>query len=252
MKTLALIVGCLLFAAVLAKEIPEDQENENEVEPRIDPCAKKNCKHGYQCVLDEDSKPSCVCIKKCPDELDPRSQVCSTKNETFTSECELYRQKCECRNGGECSKKQHKYAHLDYYGECKAMPPCTEEEMKDFPDRMSTWLFYVMEQLNERGDLSKSEKKMAEKAKTMTNKRTIPVIWEFCSLDKSNDKMINTHELLPISAPIKPLEHCFAPFLNKCDTNGKGGITFEEWGTCLGLEKDEIMDLKDLCTELRE
>jgi len=33
------------------------------------------------------------------------------------------------------------------------------------------------------------------------------------------------------------LEHCIAPFLNKCDSNDDHHITLQEWGTCLELDK---------------
>ncbi len=48
--------------------------------------------------------------------------------------------------------------------------------------------------------------------------------------------LVNTDELMPITAPLKPLEHCAGPFLEKCDENDDGRITLEEWGTCLGLD----------------
>lgn len=31
------------------------------------------------------------------------------------------------------------------------------------------------------------------------------------------------------------LEHCIAPFLNKCDANNDHMITLEEWGNCLEI-----------------
>lgn len=33
------------------------------------------------------------------------------------------------------------------------------------------------------------------------------------------------------------LEHCIAPFLNKCDANNDHMITLEEWGNCLEIPK---------------
>ena len=47
---------------------------------------------------------------------------------------------------------------------------------------------------------------------------------------------IDKDELMPITAPLKPLEHCTGPFLNKCDMDNSGDIDLIEWGTCLGLE----------------
>ncbi len=47
-------------------------------------------------------------------------------------------------------------------------------------------------------------------------------------------------ELLSITAPLKPLEHCTGPFLEKCDENDNGIITLTEWGMCLGLEEGRL------------
>ena len=32
-----------------------------------DPCATTQCKEGYECDLDDNEKPTCICIRKCPD-----------------------------------------------------------------------------------------------------------------------------------------------------------------------------------------
>lgn len=40
-----------------------------------------------------------------------------------------------------------KHIHIDYYGECKQVMECNEDEMKDFPRRMREWLFNVMHDL---------------------------------------------------------------------------------------------------------
>ena len=53
-------------------------------------------------------------------------------------------------------------------------------------------------------------------------------------------RSISHDELLSITAPLKPLEHCTGPFLEKCDENDNGIITLEEWGMCLGLEEGEF------------
>lgn len=48
---------------------------------------------------------------------------------------------------------------------------------------------------------------------------------------------VNWNELFPITAPLKPLEHCTMPFLKKCDSNNSGDIDLNEWGLCLGLSQ---------------
>lgn len=54
-------------------------------------------------------------------------------------------------------------------------------------------------------------------------------------------RAVSRHELFPIRAPLLYLEHCIAPFLNKCDANNDHMITLEEWGNCLGLPKVSII-----------
>lgn len=49
-------------------------------------------------------------------------------------------------------------------------------------------------------------------------------------------RLVNYKELLPITAPLKALEHCTAPFLEGCDSDSDGKISLEEWGSCLGLD----------------
>ena len=53
--------------------------------------------------------------------------------------------------------------------------------------------------------------------------------------------MVNAKELMPITAPLKPLEHCTAPFLEKCDADSDGKISLQEWGSCLGLDASMLL-----------
>ena len=41
-----------------------------------------------------------------------------------------------------------------FSGECKSIPDCEEGELEDFPRRMREWLFNVMEELADRGQLT--------------------------------------------------------------------------------------------------
>ena len=41
-----------------------------------------------------------------------------------------------------------------FVGECKSIPDCEEGELEDFPRRMREWLFNVMEELADRGQLT--------------------------------------------------------------------------------------------------
>jgi len=213
------------------------------------PCTSLVCGDGQECVLDDSGMAECACIKKCiPSSND--IPLCSTRNETFSSECSFLRERCLCVQGSsECEDKAHVSAHMDYYGKCQELPECEEAELEEFPIRMREWLYLVMEELDEREDLSEGAHRMLEEAKGQTSRRwVLPVIWKFCELDQTGDRFMNTDELRPITAPLKPVEHCTATFLENCDVDNNGRIDIVEWGSCLQLEDDEI---EDRCDDLR-
>ncbi|KAF8781346.1 SPARC like protein [Argiope bruennichi] len=86
-----------------------------------DPCLKHKCGPGKQCEIDDNGKAQCVCVPKCAEEDDSRRKVCSNHNETWSSDCELYRMRCLCTEGAdECRQHKYKHVHIDYYGPCKA------------------------------------------------------------------------------------------------------------------------------------
>jgi secreted protein acidic and rich in cysteine len=62
----------------------------------------------------------CICIPECPEETDPRRKVCTNRNETWSSDCEVHRNRCFCdTNDARCSNPKNSHIHIDYYGECK-------------------------------------------------------------------------------------------------------------------------------------
>lgn len=86
-----------------------------------DPCTKIHCGPGRVCQVQDDSA-QCVCIPDCPDETDPRRKVCTNRNETWGSDCEVHRQRCLCDTKDErCSNPKNSHIHIDYYGECKEL-----------------------------------------------------------------------------------------------------------------------------------
>lgn len=88
----------------------------------VDPCAKIHCGAGRVCEA-TGSTASCVCIPECPQQSDPRRMVCTNRNETWNSDCEVYRERCLCDTDDErCKSAELKHIHIDYYGECKEMP----------------------------------------------------------------------------------------------------------------------------------
>ncbi|XP_026331392.1 SPARC [Hyposmocoma kahamanoa] len=143
---------------------PEHNGEENEVYVD-DPCLKVHCSAGRVCEIDEHGDAVCNCIKECPYETDARRKVCTNHNETWSSDCEVYRQRCLCMDGSDaCSGPQYHHVQIEYYGECREMPDCTESEMSDFPRRMRDWLFNIMRDMAERRELSHHYLKMEREA----------------------------------------------------------------------------------------
>ncbi|KAK0161225.1 hypothetical protein PV327_009720 [Microctonus hyperodae] len=231
----------------------ESHENsQNESILRMDPCMDKHCGAGRVCKVTNENIAECVCIEKCGEELDPRRKVCTNYNETFGSDCEVYQARCFCDTNDErCRGPDYQHVHIEYYGECRQMPMCKEDDMIDFPRRMRDWLFNIMRDLADRQELPSHFLKMQREAETnMTMRWSNAAIWKWCDLDgHPHDRSVSRHELFPIRAPLMALEHCIAPFLDGCDVNDDHKITLKEWGKCLEIDED---DLEDKCDELVE
>lgn len=241
---------------LISDDETEDKENnvdqEEEMEKPKDPCAGLHCGAGRICVIDEQEKPICDCVSECPVETDERRKVCSNHNETWTSDCEVYRMRCLCsRDSEKCLKKKYNHVHVDYYGTCIEIPECTKKDMGDFPRRIREWLFAIMQELALRGDLGANFMKLeAEVEQDLSRKWVNAIIWKFCDLDSHpEDRAVSRHELFPIRAPLLAMEHCIAPFLDSCDSDSDHVITLVEWGSCLGLKENEI---EDKCVAVRQ
>ncbi|OAD55191.1 hypothetical protein WN48_05210 [Eufriesea mexicana] len=253
----------MLEADEIAEEAAEDAEvtvedGRNEVGSkrqsllRMDPCMHKHCGAGRVCKTIDDETAECVCVEICDEEVDPRRKVCTNHNETFGSDCEVYQARCFCDTGDDrCRGPNYQHVHIEYYGECRQMPECREEDMADFPRRMRDWLFNIMRDLADRQELPSHYLKMQREAETNHTLRwTNAAIWKWCDLDgHPHDRAVSRHELFPIKAPLMALEHCIAPFLDFCDMNNDHKITLIEWGKCLQLDEE---DLDDKCDELAE
>jgi len=213
-------------------------------------CAKLGCDEGEECIIEEGKSPYCQCIKSCPLEKNFRNNVCSSANITFNSECEFHRQECLCRSDqDDCLDKEVLNTHLDYYGACVAIRPCTEEELRNFPNRMAQWLKSVMESLDIRQELSVHYSELHRRSRRSSNPLIVPAIWEFCNVDTSHDRLISRTEFFPLIAPLKALEHCIGDFLDAADQDSNGEITLKEWGKALNIEEDEI---EDICEKIPE
>lgn len=219
----------------------------------VDPCLEKHCGAGRVCQANDDGEAECVCVEMCEQEVDPRRKVCTNYNETFGSDCEVYQARCFCDTGdSRCRGPKYQHVHIEYYGGCRVMPACKEEDMSDFPRRMRDWLFNIMRDMADRQELPSHFLKMQREAETnLTLRWTNAAIWKWCDLDgHPHDRAVSRHELFPIRAPLMALEHCIAPFLDSCDLNDDHKITLVEWAKC--LEIDDKDDLDDRCDELAE
>ncbi|XP_056647985.1 SPARC [Diorhabda sublineata] len=231
---------------------PSDSDVIDNRVPVVDPCMQVRCGAGRVCQVDELGEPQCVCIPKCPVETESRRKVCSNHNETWSSDCAIYQQRCLCDKGDpQCKGPQYKHVHIEYYGQCREMPHCSQEEMADFPRRMRDWLFNIMRDLADRQELTPHYLNMEREAESnMTRRWTNAAIWKFCDLDgHPPDRSVSRHELFPIRAPLMALEHCISPFLNSCDADNNHRITLKEWAKCLQLEEEEI---EHQCEEIAE
>ncbi|XP_055384784.1 SPARC isoform X2 [Condylostylus longicornis] len=254
----------VLLRAMEEKHVAADLQRENELAARLaesrnelrspvydfDPCEKMHCGAGRICQSNGDTA-ECICIPDCPQEIDLRRHVCTNKNETWPSDCAVYREKCLCdTNHHLCKSSQYRHIHIEYYGVCKELPECTKDEMLDFPRRMRDWLFNVMRDLAERDELNEYYMKMELEAETnLTRRWSNAAVWKWCDLDGDSDRSVSRHELFPIRAPLISLEHCISPFLDSCDQNNDHRITLQEWGKCLELDE---ADMVEKCYQLRE
>ncbi|KAJ8718747.1 hypothetical protein PYW07_016303 [Mythimna separata] len=236
----------------LMNEVTSHEAADSDVNVLDDPCLRVHCSAGRVCEIDEHGDAVCNCIKECPYETDSRRKVCTNHNETWTSDCEVYQQRCLCLDGSElCRGPQYHHVQIEYYGMCREMPECSENEMSDFPRRMRDWLFNIMRDMAERRELTPHYLRMEREAETnLTRRWTNAAIWKWCDLDAhDNDRFVSRHELFPIRAPLMALEHCIAPFLDRCDADDDHRVTLAEWGKCLQLDEYELEDRCDEFTD---
>lgn len=231
--------------------VDEDATDDQRIPRLMDPCKGVRCGAGRVCSANlAEQRGECICIPECPPEVDPRRKVCTNRNETWDSACEVHRQRCLCNTGdAACQDQELRHVHIDYYGTCRQMPDCSENDLSDFPRRMRDWLFNVMHDLAQRNELPEAYLELEHEAETNLTKRwTNAAIWKWCELDgHPHDNTVSLHELFPIRAPLFALEHCIAPFLESCDPNRDHRISLQEWGKCLELEED---DLTARCAEI--
>jgi len=225
---------------ILDEDEPEDLTDlQVDEEYEADPCEGVHCGPGRQC-----QEGKCVCVTECAPEPNPRRWVCSNQNETYESDCQLYKNRCLCMEESPlCDEPQHKHLHIEYYGECRQIGNCRDTDMVDFPRRMREWLFSVMKDLTEREEISEHYQRLEKEAEMDQSKRwNNAAVWKWCDLDRHpHDNIVSRHELFPLRAPLHSLEHCISPFLDQCDIDDDHSITIQEWATCLELQLDELV-----------
>ncbi|XP_023326031.1 SPARC [Eurytemora carolleeae] len=216
---------------------------EDEDENTADHCTGVHCGPGRECT-----EGKCTCVKECSDEKDARRWVCSNQNQTYKSDCTLYRSRCWCEeNSQHCEKPENRHLHVEYYGECRDIGTCSEDEIVDFPRRMRDWLFSVMKDLSERAEISEKFKPV-NLDNSQSTRWSVAAVWKWCDLDKHpHDNIVSRHELFPLRAPLHSLERCISPFLDSCDTDNDHSITIQEWADCLELDiEDFILRCEDI------
>jgi len=232
----------------LIEMLREDDETNLVGDEVEDVCADVHCGPGRTC-----EEGNCVCVKACVPERDPRRFVCSNLNRTHDSDCSVYRARCLCEEGSpECQTELHRHMHIEYYGSCREMSACQEDEITDFPRRMREWLDSVMEDLSEKGELTPHYKNileaenihLADHQDNQSSRRwSASAVWKWCDLDKHpHDNVVSRHELFPLRAPLYSLEHCISPFLDNCDKDDDHSITIQEWADCLELNLEDFVD----------
>lgn len=104
----------------------------------VDPCKNVHCGAGLVCKPENDVGV-CVCVPECPEQSDPRRKVCTSLNETWSSDCEVHRARCLCdKNDPGCKSTELKHIQINYYGECREMPVCVLNSLIDFIERLRT------------------------------------------------------------------------------------------------------------------
>lgn len=63
----------------------------------------------------------CICIPECPEENDPHRRVCTSRNETWASDCEVFKQRCFCDTKDVRCNRLFSNIYIDYYGECRQL-----------------------------------------------------------------------------------------------------------------------------------
>ncbi|CAF2780459.1 unnamed protein product [Rotaria sp. Silwood2] len=219
-----------------------------------DQCSKVKCNENEACILNKDGEAECACITECEDPKDKRLMICTKGNHTYTSDCEFYRMQCWCRkNDEQCTRKEAVTDAVDYFGQCQDLGVCTEFELEVFPKRMKEWLGEILDALFVRKDLDPKYETLVNEARKMKLSNTEKwwrnaVLWEFCELDRTHDNSVNNEELARFIRSLKVLEHCIQPFLDHCDTDNDNKISSDEWGTCLGLDKNDMTFLTTFCS----
>ncbi|ELT88882.1 hypothetical protein CAPTEDRAFT_160588 [Capitella teleta] len=238
MKAVVALV-CLLAAQALSLPTQEQDVPLDPIVEKTDPCDERDCGPGRECEV-EDGRAVCVCMHSCLDEED-ELQVCSSTNLTFSSSCDLHRQKCLCekRMSG-CEDPHHATLRLDYYGECKEQEFCDDWELEEFPKRMAHWFYLVLDEMAKGDSLNAAVKRKFEAPRGDAERLAFPVIWQFCELDTSHNNLIEANEIEDLTAMLKTQEKCTTPFLRSCDRNDDGRISLREWGKCLGLDEAEV------------
>lgn len=219
-----------------------DSQTDEQDDRRKSPCFRKKCYRGEECQVNDKEEAECVCTPSCDfyKQQEGRHQVCSNKNVTYDTECDLDREHCLCKHSKDgCRYPGARKIQLEYYGTCQELSPCSDDSRVQFPDRLRNWLFVVMETMADRAEIGEYED-LLEEAKADDN-HSYAAVWGFCDLDKDpQDRHVSRRELQYTVRSLKVMEHCLVPFLDECDHDDDRKITLVEWARCLSVPEDKI------------
>ncbi|KAL7668952.1 hypothetical protein ACOME3_009633 [Neoechinorhynchus agilis] len=123
-----LYVNLLLKLIGILHALPPDEifiEYENgytEVEsngPIARSCDDLICDEGEFCDINDDGEANCHCIQDCIDVNDERQKICTKRNVTYLSDCELHMKQCNCRQGNLNCQEDEIIDQISYYGSCR-------------------------------------------------------------------------------------------------------------------------------------
>merc|ERR1712142_347498 len=231
----------VLLALVCAAWCALREEDEAAVKAMGDSCDTVFCSMGKECVM-ENKVPVCACIDKCaPGEDKPVCGSVGTEMRTYRSECHLYKHACESDDvkitlvaHTPCEKKMDEERKVSVNIEADAAKEKPVVCMEKHRDGLRSAI------------ISFVSGKMGIKTDSVSYKGTL--LKYFFSLDKDDDKLVDTKEFMHIldedTSITEILHHdnpvlrglCSTELIAITDKNSDYKLGFDEFYKCLDPE----------------